>query len=88
MYELSEELMQDKQLTHVSKLVFAVVAEFNKRNPASNLAYATIAQKTNLSEMTVMRSIKQLVEQRWLVVAKNNRGWNYYGVTSETEKSE
>lgn len=80
MYELSEELMQDKQLTHVSKLVFAVVAEFNKRNPASNLAYATIAQKTNLSEMTVMRSIKQLVEQRWLVVAKNDRGWNYYGI--------
>lgn len=80
MYELPEEVMLDKNLTHVSKLVFVVVADFNKQNPAANLAYATIAQKTNLSEMTVMRSIKQLVEQGWLEVAKNARGWNYYGV--------
>ncbi len=80
MYELQEEVMSDKHITHVSKLVFAVVVYFNKQNPASNLAYATIAQRTNLSEMTVMRSIKQLVEQGWLEVAKNARGWNYYGV--------
>lgn len=80
MYELPEEVMSDKNLTHVSKLVFAVVAEFNKQYPAANLAYATIAQKTNLSEMTVMRGIKQLVEQGWLDVAKNTRGWNCYGV--------
>ncbi len=80
MYELSEEIMQNKTLTHVAKLVFAVIVEFSSKNPASNLSYATIAQKTNLNELTAMRSVKQLVEQGWLVVAKNERGWNYYGV--------
>ena len=78
MYELTEEVMQDKNLTHIAKLVFAVVAEFSKRNPASNLSYATIAQKINLNEITAMRSVKQLVDQGWLNVAKNDRGWNYY----------
>ena len=80
MYELTEEVMQDKNLTHIAKLVFAVIAEFSKRNPASNLSYATIAQKINLNEITAMRSVKQLVDQGWLNVAKNDRGWNYYGV--------
>lgn len=80
MYELQEEVMSDKRLTHVSKLVFAVVADFSKKNPASNLSYATIAQKINLNEITAMRSVKQLVDQGWLNVAKNDRGWNYYGV--------
>lgn len=80
MYELTEEVMQDKNLTHIAKLVFAVIAEFSKRNPASNLSYATIAQKISLNEITVMRSVKQLVDQGWLNVAKNDRGWNYYGI--------
>ena len=80
MYELTEEVMQDKNLTHIAKLVFAVVADFSKKNPASNLSYATIAQKISLNEITAMRSVKQLVEQGWLDVAKNDRGWNYYGV--------
>ena len=80
MYELPEEVMGDKNLTHIAKLVFAVIAEFSKRNPASNLSYAAIAQKINLNEITAMRSVKQLVEHGWLNVAKNDRGWNCYGV--------
>lgn len=80
MYELPEEVMKDKNLTHIAKLVFAVIAEFSNRNPASNLSYAAIAQKINLNEITAMRSVRQLVEQGWLDVAKNDRGWNYYGV--------
>ena len=79
-YEISEELATDEQLSVSAKLVFAVVASVTKEAPSQNLAYSTIAQKTSLTEMTVMRSIKQLVENGWLDVAKNDRGWNYYGV--------
>lgn len=85
MYEIPESVMSDATLTHVAKLVFAVVADFVKKNPDTNLSYATIAEKISLNEITAMRSVKQLVDKGLLGATKNNRGWNVYRVSSSDQ---
>lgn len=80
MFTIEESIMKDSTLTPATKLVLSIIKHYSERNPSKNLAYETIADCTSLTKMTVIKCVKHLVENDWLLVAKNERGWNYYGI--------
>ncbi len=79
MYTIEQVVMFDKELTPASKLVFAVISSHCNRE-LHNISYDTISERTSLTKMTVIRCVKQLVQNGWISCTKNEKGWNCYKV--------
>ena len=82
MYIIEQILMSDKEFTPASKLVFAVIASHCSKG-LSNISYDTISERTSLTKMTVIRCVKQLVQNGWISCTKNEKGWNCYEVVNK-----
>jgi len=72
--------MHSTSITQASKLVYAVITKHTTTAPEKNLSFQAIADSIGITEMTAMRSVKELSEKGLIIVKKNARGWNYYGV--------
>lgn len=82
MYFITKEQMQSEKITASAKLVLAIIALHAQENPEKNLSYITIAKLAGITEVTAMKVVKDLVDEGFISVEKNNRGWNVYQLKS------
>ena len=88
MYEIPSNIMRSTNITQASKLVYAVITKHTTTAPDKNLSFQAIADSIGMTEMTAMRSVKELSEKGLIIVKKNSRGWNTYEVLQGKETSE
>ena len=88
MYEIPSNIMHSTSITQASKLVYAVITKHTTTAPEKNLSFQTIADSIGMTEMTAMRSVKELSEKGLIIVKKNSRGWNTYEVLQGKETSD
>ena len=88
MYEIPSNIMRSTSITQASKLVYAVITKHTVTTPEKNLSFQAIADSIGMTEMTAMRSVKELSEKGLIIVKKNSRGWNTYEVLQGKETSE
>ena len=79
-YEIPSNIMHSTSITQASKLVYAVITKHTTTAPEKNLSFQAIADSIGMTEMTAMRSVKEISEKGLIVVKKNARGWNTYDV--------
>lgn len=75
MFTITQEIMQNTNLTSTDKLVYAYICKFS-----GQISYETIAKNIGITKMTAIRCTDQLEKEGLIRSTKNSKGWNVYEV--------
>ena len=85
MYFITADQMQNENISSASKLALAVITKHCQEMPGVNLSLDSIATCIGVTEVTAMRAVRSLVDEGFISVEKNNRGWNIYRVSNSDQ---